>query len=154
MKTILSLLPLLVAMPVAANELPPLSAPATDSPHKLFLTSEKDNRQFDSWKIDSGYAYSVFDNIDLYFAARINNDQTDNQSGFLSGVSYQITPRVSVNSAVRSLTVRDESSQQESSAMAAEVSSRVRLTDNMDLHATLDYREWQQGVEVGLGFRF
>ncbi|HAH03666.1 MAG TPA: ribonuclease regulator, partial [Vibrio sp.] len=39
-------------------------------------------------------------------------------------------------------------------SVAAEVSSRVQLTDNLDLHATLDYEEWQQGVEVGLGFRF
>ncbi|MEF1191077.1 ribonuclease regulator, partial [Vibrio parahaemolyticus] len=23
-----------------------------------------------------------------------------------------------------------------------------------DIHATLDYQDWQQGFEVGLGFRF
>ncbi|MCA2492952.1 ribonuclease regulator, partial [Vibrio sp. 2175-1] len=24
----------------------------------------------------------------------------------------------------------------------------------LDIHATLDYQDWQQGFEVGLGFRF
>ncbi|MGI1896695.1 ribonuclease regulator, partial [Vibrio campbellii] len=40
------------------------------------------------------------------------------------------------------------------SSLAAEVSSRVKITENLDLHATLDYQDWQQGFEVGLGFRF
>ncbi|MHC6803885.1 ribonuclease regulator, partial [Vibrio antiquarius] len=30
----------------------------------------------------------------------------------------------------------------------------VKITDKLDLHATLDYQDWQQGIEVGLGFRF
>ncbi|MDF4701671.1 ribonuclease regulator, partial [Vibrio parahaemolyticus] len=32
--------------------------------------------------------------------------------------------------------------------------SRVKITDNLDLHATLDYQDLQPGFEVGLGFRF
>ncbi|MDW1838575.1 ribonuclease regulator, partial [Vibrio sp. Vb0718] len=28
------------------------------------------------------------------------------------------------------------------------------ITDKLDIHATLDYQDWQQGFEVGLGFRF
>jgi hypothetical protein len=39
-------------------------------------------------------------------------------------------------------------------SLSAEVSSRLKLTENLDIHATLDYQEWQKGVEVGLGFRF
>ncbi|MEL0611384.1 ribonuclease regulator, partial [Vibrio echinoideorum] len=50
-------------------------------------------------------------------------------------------------------TYKDEEEDNDKS-VAAEVSSRVHLTDNLDLHATLDYEERQQGVELGLVFRF
>lgn len=154
MRTTLCLLVALVtACPLFAAELPPLAAQQSSSPHKLFVLSESDQHDFDSWKIDGGYSYSLFDKVDLYVGARLNSNNNINETGFLSGVSYQFTPRLSVKSTLHSYS-NDNPAAGKDSSLAAEVSSRMKLTDNLDFHATLDYQEWQKGVEVGLGFRF
>ena len=153
MRIILSLSALLFACPLFATELPALPSQQNTSPHKIFLSSEQGQQQFDSWKVDGGYSYNVFDKIDLYVGARLNNNDTTNETGFLSGVSYQLTPRVSVKSTLHSYS-EETIEQGKETNLAAEVSSRMRLTENLDIHATLDYQEFQQGVEVGLGFRF
>ncbi|MGR5132752.1 ribonuclease regulator [Vibrio alfacsensis] len=139
-----------------ANVLPSLPGKTTSSPHKLFISSENfQNDHFDVWNIDGGYSYELFDSVDLYVGARVNNSPTQNQSGFLSGISYHFNDRVTVKSTVRSYKGETvEGVREEDSNLAAEVSSRVKITDNLDLHATLDYQDWQQGFEVGLGFRF
>ena len=136
-----------------ATELPALPSQQKASPHKLFLSSETDQHDFDTWKIDGGYSYNVFDNIDLYVGARVNQGSNTNESGFLSGVSYQITPRVSVKSTLHSYN-EENTAEGTDKVIAAEVSSRMRLTENLDLHATLEHQEWQQELEVGIGFRF
>ncbi|HAT8491557.1 TPA: ribonuclease regulator [Vibrio vulnificus] len=137
-----------------ANNLPALN-PTKTSPHKLFLTSESQTEEsFDVWNIDGGYAYQLFDSVDLYVGARVNNSQTANQSGFLSGVSYQISDRVVVKSTIRSFKVQEESGTEHNGNFAAEVTSRVKISEQLDLRATLDLQEWQQGIEFGLGFRF
>lgn len=153
MKT-LCLAAMLVAGSLGATELPPLPSQQSTSPHKLFISSVNDQQDFDTWKVDGGYSYNVFDKIDLYVGARLNNGDRINETGFLSGVSYQVTPRVSVASTFHSYTNESLGNDKRESAISAEVSSRVRLTENLDLHATLDYQEWQQEVEFGLGFRF
>lgn len=154
MKITLCLSAIAFACPLFATELPPLPSQQERSPHKLFMLSESDQQDFDSWKIDGGYSYNVFDKLDLYIGARVNNsDNKINETGFLSGLSYQFTPRFSVKSTLHSYS-DERSSEDKDSSIAAEVSSRVKLTDNIDIHATLDYQEWQKGVEVGLGFRF
>ncbi|MEF1172017.1 hypothetical protein [Vibrio sinaloensis] len=153
MKT-LCLAAMLVAGSLGATELPPLPSQQSTSPHKLFISSVNDQQDFDTWKVDGGYSYNVFDKIDLYVGARLNNGDRINETGFLSGVSYQVTPRVSVASTLHSYTNESFGNDKRESAISAEVSSRVRLTENLDLHATLDYQEWQQEVEFGLGFRF
>ncbi|MGR5236128.1 ribonuclease regulator [Vibrio alfacsensis] len=139
-----------------ANTLPPLPSKAMTSPHKLFISSENyQTDSFDVWNIDGGYAYELLDSVDLYVGARVNNSPNQNQSGFLSGISYHLNDRVTVKSTVRSYKGETvEGIREEDSSLAAEVSSRVKITDNLDLHATLDYQDWQQGFEVGLGFRF
>lgn len=153
MKIILSLSVLLCACSSFAAELPALPAQQNTSPHKIFLSSENDHNDFDSWKIDGGYSYNIFSKVDLYVGARLNNNDKINETGFLSGVSYQVTPRFSVQSTLHSY--NDETvSEGKDSTIAAEVSSRMKLTENLDIHATLDYQEWQKGIEVGLGFRF
>ena len=140
---------------VAATELPPLPSQLNQSPHRLFISTEKDPSGFDSWTIDSGYSYNLFDKIDLYVGARIDNSNDISQSGFMSGVSYQFNDRVSVKSTLHSHKFKEETNSQViDTQLSAEVSNRVRLTENLDLHATVDYQQWQQGVEVGLGFRF
>lgn len=153
MKIILSLSALAFACPLLATELPPLPSQQHTSPHKIFISSESDQRDFDSWKVDGGYSYNVFDNIDLYVGARLNNSDKINETGFLNSVSYQVTPRVSVQSMLHSSSEESVEDGKEKS-LSAEVSSRLKLTENLDIHATLDYQEWQKGVEVGLGFRF
>lgn len=153
MRIILSLSVLLCACSSLATELPPLPAQQNTSPHKLFFSSENDHNDFDSWKIDSGYSYNIFSKVDLYVGARLNNNDKINETGFLSGVSYQLTPKLSVQSTLHTYNDETQTDGKESS-IAAEVSSRMKLTENLDLHATLDYQEWQKGIEVGLGFRF
>lgn len=153
MKTTLSLLLTLVACSSVATELPALPSQQNTSPHKLFLSSEADQHDFDTWKIDGGYSYNVFDKVDLYVGARVNQGNKTNESGFLSGVSYQITPRVSVKSTLHSYN-EDNTTEGTDKIISAEVSSRMRLTENLDLHATLEHQEWQQELEVGIGFRF
>lgn len=121
-----------------------------DSPHRMFLSSESSQHNFDSWTIDSGYAYSLFDKVDLYVGTRLTKQ---NEGGFLSGLSYQVSPRLSVKSTLHSYT-DNKAPEGLESGIGAEVSSRVQLSEHLDLHATLDYQEWQKGFEVGIGFRF
>ncbi len=158
-KIISSCLISLVCLGLSTNALaaflPELPAHQTtpSSPFKFFISSEQDVQTFDSWKIDSGYSYSLFDNVDIYVGARVDNTSSENQSGFLSGVSYQISPRFSVKSTLHTSSYSNVEEGKDT-LISAEVSSRMILTENLDVHATLDYQEWQQGVEVGLGFRF
>lgn len=156
MKRGLFLLLFFVPSVCLANELPPLPGKTSPSPHKLFISSDSyQSDSFDVWNIDTGYAYELFDSVDVYVGARVNNSPTQNQSGFLSGISYHFNDRVTLKSTVRSYKNETaEGIRQEDSSLAAEVSSRVKITDKLDLHATLDYQDWQQGIEVGLGFRF
>ncbi|MDF2153347.1 ribonuclease regulator [Vibrio sp. CAU 1672] len=141
-----------------ANSLPSLPGKSETSPHKLFISSDsfQSEDSFDVWNIDGGYAYEVFDSVDLYVGARVNNSPKQNQSGFLSGISYQFNDRVILKSSVRSYKSDNTAgnNKADDTNLAAEVSSRVKITDNLDIHATLDYQDWQQGFEVGLGFRF
>ncbi|MCG6282716.1 hypothetical protein K6U46_15840, partial [Vibrio diabolicus] len=74
-------------------------------------------------------------------------------NGFLSGVSYKVSERFSLKSTLYSVNKLSEDNKRVD-VLSAEVSSRLHLTENLDLHATLDYQEWQQGIEFGLGFRF
>ncbi|OEF00793.1 ribonuclease regulator [Vibrio crassostreae 9ZC13] len=152
MKRLLILLAFAMPVVCSANSLPLLPSQIDSSSHKFFISTQNaSSESFDTWKIDSGYSYNLFSDVDLYVGTRINSAALKQESGFLSGVSYQFSERVSFNSSLH--TYKGETEDNEKS-VAAEVSSRVQLTDNLDLHATLDYEEWQQGVEVGLGFRF
>lgn len=136
-----------------AETLPSLPFESNASPHKLFIASDNNSQGFDSWTIDSGYAYNLFEDIDLYVGARINSGKNGAENGLLSGIHYQFTERLSFNSALRTFSKPENNSNKES-AISAELTSRLKLKENLDLHATLDYQEWQQGVEFGIGFRF
>lgn len=153
MKLLICLLTL-IAPATYATTLPSLPASQNDSPHQFFILSEnRTNEVFDVWNIDGGYSYSLFNSIDLYVGAHVNNSTTGNENGFLSGVSYKVNERITVKSTLRSSNII-EANNEKQDGMTAEISSRMRLSENIDLHATLDYQEWQQGIEVGLGFRF
>ncbi|WP_394153029.1 ribonuclease regulator [Vibrio maritimus] len=138
-----------------AVELPALPSQHNQSPHNFFMSSGSKSStadSFDVWNIDSGYSYAVFDSLDVYIGARLNNSELSNGSGFLSGVNYQVSDRISVKSTLRGYQYEENNETQ--GGMAAEISSRMRLTENLDVHATFDFEKVQQGVEVGLGFRF
>jgi long-subunit fatty acid transport protein len=156
MKKLFCLLLLLSATQAQAELLPALPGQGKPSPHKFFVTSQTPpSETFDTWQFDGGYAYSVFDSVDLYVGARIHNSYQDNElgNGFLSGVSYTFNDKLSVKSTLHSRSELQENGEREN-IYSAEVSSRLKLSEHLDLHATLDYEEWQQGVEVGLGFSF
>lgn len=150
MRILISLTFTLLSWGVSAADLPDLKIDAEKSPHKLFLSSDSNQHSFDSWTIDSGYAYNLFDKVDVYVGTRLDKNK---ESGFLSGLKYQISPRLSLKSSLHSYN-NENAPQGQENGIAAEVSSRVHLTEHLDLHATLDYQEWQQGFEVGIGFRF
>lgn len=150
MKKIICLFLAMLSGAASAADLPKLTFLQQDSPHRLFLLSENNQHGYDSWSIDGGYAYSLYKKVDLYVGTRLTEQ---NEGGFLSGLSYQVSPRVSVKSTLHSYTDEDAPDGQEN-GIGAEVSSRVNLTEHLDLHATLDFQEWQKGIEVGIGFRF
>ncbi|PWI35332.1 ribonuclease regulator [Vibrio albus] len=125
------------------------------SPHKLFLSSHpyQTSETFDLWKVEGGYSYTLFDSVDLYVGAHLDNSYQNNEKGFLSGVSYRFNDKISVDSTLRSSREELNNGEKEN-VLSAEVTSRVQLSNHLHLHATLDYEEWQQGIELGLGFRF
>ncbi|CAH0538755.1 hypothetical protein [Vibrio marisflavi] len=156
MKTVMYWLPLAICFPLQAEDLPNFPSEKKASPHKLFVSSENTTQNDESFKIDSGYSYNVFNKIDLYVGARIDNSEVDGEkkmvNGLLSGLSYQVTESITVKSTLRSYT--ETVYEDNVTSVAAEVSSRMKLSENLDVHATLDYQEWRQGIEVGIGFRF
>ncbi|CAM4253389.1 hypothetical protein ACPV5L_12090 [Vibrio astriarenae] len=134
-----------------AVELPKLPANASASNHKIFVNSHSSQAYSQSMSLESGYAYSIFDNFDVYVGARLN----EKDNGFLSGVSYSVSDRISVRGSLHSYKDVEQGERNETEqGLSAELTSRLRLSENIDVHATLDYQEWQSGVEVGLGFRF
>lgn len=72
----------LTAGSTLAADLPTLPSQKKASPHKLFLSSETNHYDFDTWKIDGGYSYNLFNKIDFYVGARINQSTSINESGF------------------------------------------------------------------------
>lgn len=134
-----------------AVELPKLPANASVSNHKIFVNSHSSQAYSQSMSLESGYSYSIFENFDVYVGARLN----EKDNGFLSGVSYSVTDRISVRGSLHSYKEVDAGENSETEqGLSAELTSRLRLSENIDVHATLDYQEWQSGLEVGLGFRF
>ncbi|MDP2573885.1 ribonuclease regulator [Vibrio sp. vnigr-6D03] len=157
MKKLFLVMSLLAIPATSFAESLPLLNPEKPSSHSWFISSQSQpNTQFDSWQIDSGYSYNLFDSVDLYVGASITNSESPRYNGFLSGVNYTFNESFSVNSSLRaSKSYEDNSSNPQEKLISAELSSRLKLSENLDIHATLDYEELQKGgVEVGLGFRF
>ncbi|CAM4131077.1 hypothetical protein [Vibrio neonatus] len=126
----------------------------SQSPHRLFMSATPSSgEQFDEWRVDTGYAYSVFENIDLYVATRISSSAERHSSrNFLSGVNYHFSNKLSLNSAIYASP--DVEAVSISDYMGAELSGQYMLTESLNLKATLDYEEWQSAIEVRLGFSF
>ncbi len=148
----------LIVMPAHsfAENLPFLNTEQPSS-HGWFISSQSQpNTQFDTWQIDSGYSYHLFDSVDLYVGASIINSESPVHNGFLSGVNYSFNDSFSVNSSLRATKIYEEGNPSaKDNLISAEISSRLKLSENLDIHATLDYETLQKGeVEIGLGFRF
>ncbi|CAM2825056.1 hypothetical protein [Vibrio rarus] len=124
------------------------------SPHRFFMSADSSlGETFDEWKMDTGYAYSVLENIDLYIATRISNSSEEQGSrGFLSGVNYKFNHKISLNSAIYASP--DFKAESLTNSVGAEVSGKYMLTDSLNLKATIDYEDWQSAIEVKLGFSF
>ena len=68
-----------------AVDLPTLPSQHDASPHNFFLSSGTklgSSDSFDTWNIDSGYSYSIFDSLDVYIAARLSNSHGSIDQGF------------------------------------------------------------------------
>lgn len=136
---------------VSATILPQLPNQKAVSSHKLFVSSYTITSAYQTMSIDSGYAYSVFDNFDVYIGARLN----EGDNSLLSGVGYSVTERLSIHGTLHTYKDYDQVDEAEAeTTLSAELTSRLRLHENLDIHATLDYQDLEGGVEFGLGFRF
>ncbi len=136
-----------------------IASPFSNSNHKhrLFVSSQNTIQHgFDVWQIDSGYAYSIFDSVDLYVGTRVKNDNNNDhvQQGFLSGIQYQLNDKVTLHSRLYSEENTLPTGDGNGHTLNAELSGKYHFDDTINLHATLDYDEWQQGMAVGLGFNF
>ncbi len=151
MKYVFAILAFALACPtLAAQSLP--TSEVTETRHKVFMSSKNQlNEGFDVWQIDSGYSYSLFESVDLYVGTRVKNSQLEADKGFLSGISYQFNDKISVNS---SLYKGDHNELQTDSGLGAEVSGSFEVSEGLNLHATLEHDEWQQGITFGLGYNF
>ncbi|PSU31928.1 hypothetical protein [Photobacterium lutimaris] len=142
---------LVVALPTTAAESRLLNRLDDNTSSGWFISSQsKGAEQFDLWQIDSGYAYSLSDNTELYLSTRLKsgNENQPASRGMLSGVKYSFTPKLSLQSAVTSET------QDQDTVVGVEVSSNYEVTEKLNLHATLDYEGLEQIYQFGIGFRF
>lgn len=66
MKRLLILLAFAMPVVCSANSLPLLPSQIDSSSHKFFISTQNaSSESFDTWKIDSGYSYSLFSDVDL-----------------------------------------------------------------------------------------
>jgi len=150
-KLLITLALLVVALPTTAAEKGLFSLIGDNAPSGWFMSSNsRSAEQFDLWQIDSGYAYSLNNNLELYLSTRLSsgNDIISASRGVLSGVKYQVTPKVSLKSAVTSETVERDT------ILGVEFSSQYRMTEKVNLHATVDYEALEQIYLLGIGYRF
>ncbi|UXI00870.1 hypothetical protein [Photobacterium sp. TY1-4] len=142
---------LAVALPTAAAEnsnWDPI--PANEGSGWFISSQSKSVEQFDLWQIDSGYAYALGKKTELYLSTRLKsgNEFQGATRGLLSGVKYNFSPKLSLQSAVTSESVNEET------VVGVEVSSQYEVIDRVNLHATVDYESLEQIYQVGIGFRF
>lgn len=142
---------LAVALPTAAaekNNWDP--APANEGSGWFISSQSKSAEQFDLWQIDSGYAYALGQKTELYLSTRLKsgNEFQGATRGLLSGVKYNFSPKLSLQSAVTSESVNEEV------VMGVEVSSQYKVLNRVNVHATVDYEALEQIYQVGIGFRF
>ncbi|UTV27313.1 hypothetical protein [Photobacterium atrarenae] len=142
---------LAVALPTAAAEKNNWDPALANESSGWFISSQsKSAEQFDLWQIDSGYAYALSQKTELYLSTRLKsgNEFQSATRGLLSGVKYNFSPKLSLQSAVTSESVNEEV------VMGVEVSSQYEVLNRVNVHATVDYEALEQIYQVGIGFRF
>ncbi|MDP5254574.1 MULTISPECIES: hypothetical protein [unclassified Vibrio] len=142
--------------PFSALKPPVLSTTSTSTAQQKLYIHGNLVEEFDEWRIDTGYRYPILDNVDFVFATRLEHSQNRGAQGLLSGVRYQLTPALSIDSVLhRQWQAHDSVNDTEKTQLlSAELSSRYQLTETLDLHATYDYQNIEQAIAVGIGFRF
>ncbi|PSU46099.1 hypothetical protein C9J12_19780 [Photobacterium frigidiphilum] len=152
-KLLITLALLVVALPTIAAENNAFLGLIGDehSSSGWFMTSQSNSiEQFDLWQIDSGYSYSLNGNLQFYLSTRLSsgNDTKSASRGVLSGVAYNLSPKVSLQSAVTSEVVERDT------VYGVEITSQYDVTDKVNLRATVDYEALEQIYQLGIGFRF
>ncbi|MGF1681133.1 hypothetical protein [Photobacterium minamisatsumaniensis] len=150
-KMLITVALLVVALPTTAAEKGLFNILDDSDASGWFMSSQsKGAEQFDLWQIDSGYTYSLSNNTELYLSTRLKsgNDQHSPSRGLLSGVKYNLSRKLSLNSAVTSETHEKET------VMGVELSSQYEVTERLNLHATMDYEALEQIYQLGIGFKF
>ncbi|MDO6543355.1 hypothetical protein [Photobacterium sanguinicancri] len=143
---------LVVALPTTAADKGLLSLISDETTTGWFMSSQSKNaEQFDLWQIDSGYAYSISNDVELYLSTRLTsgNETQAASRGMLSGVKYNLTPKMSLRSAVTA-----EKRINQDATVGLEVSSQFSVTEQVNFHATVDYEDLEQIYQLGIGFRF
>ncbi|MGF1693423.1 hypothetical protein [Photobacterium kagoshimensis] len=143
---------LVVALPTTAADKGLLDLIRDETASGWFMSSQSKNaEQFDLWQIDSGYAYSLNNDVELYLSTRLTsgNENQAASRGMLSGVKYNLTPKMSLRSAVTT-----EKKLNQEATMGLEVSSQFNVSEKINLHATVDYEDIEQIYQLGIGFRF
>lgn len=110
---------------------------------------------FDTWTISSGYHYPILDNMNIYVATEIISESINqnSESGFLSGIQYMVNDGVTVDSNIQAET-RDHDL-----IRIIEMSSRFRLSRDINLEAKIDYnfnqtQKSEANYHLGVGYRF
>lgn len=122
-----------------------------NAPSGCFISSfSQTAAPFDLWQVDSGYVYSLNNNLELYLGTRLFSGKSNKYASreVLSGVKYYLTPKVSIKSAVTSETVDRDT------MLGVEFSSQYKVTHKVNLHAAVDYEALEQIYQLGIGYRF
>lgn len=105
---------------------------------------------FDVWQIDSGYRYNVSKNTQLYLNTHLiaNHEAQHTAHSIASGVKYHLTPKVSLQSEINTITT------EETTTLGIAVSSQYDVSDRLNVRARVDYEQLDQVIAFGLGFNF
>ncbi|MGY3958420.1 hypothetical protein [Aeromonas popoffii] len=106
---------------------------------------------FDLWLINTGYQYSVRDDVSLYMEAGPAMDPHNEQTGFniSSGVRYQFSPSLNIGSQLKQLEV-------DKASTLLELNTSLLLTPQFAIKANYGVSAFstEQSLSIGVGFNF
>lgn len=113
-----------------------------------------------SVQVDTGYSFSVEENLGIYVATRLTSlSEDDNLVGVSSGVDIQLTKNLTFSSGLAQQRLSYASQTDASKNQTFfEFSSSYQLTDELHFFATYDHQIEQNttnnNYQLGVGFRF